>query len=65
MGEQWLTHKKVTHALGDKKVKELLNDLVYEKRSSPEILEEVMKLTGCNEYSASDFLRALVKSPPK
>ena len=61
----WLTPKEIREALGGKKAQEVLNDLVYEKRSRRELLDDVVSLTGCNEYSAEDFLRDLVKNPPQ
>lgn len=61
----WLTPKEIREALGDKKAQEVLNDLVYEKRSRRELLDDVIARTGCNEYSAEDFLRDLVTNPPQ
>jgi len=60
----WLTPKEIGEALGGKKAQEVLNDLVYEKRSRRELLDEVMSHSACNEYSAEEFLRDLVKNPP-
>jgi hypothetical protein len=35
--------------------------LLYERRTRREILDLVMEAVECNEYSAEDFLREIVK----
>lgn len=61
----WLTPKEVGKAMDDKKVQEILNDLIYEKRPRRELLDDVIAISKCNEYSAEEFLRDLVKTPQK
>lgn len=58
---EWMTTGEMGKSLGGKKSKEVLEDLLYERRSRREILDLVMEATGCNEYSADDFLREIVK----
>lgn len=58
---EWMTTGEMRKSLGEKKSKEVLEDLLYERRSRREILDLVMEATGCNEYSADDFLREIVK----
>jgi len=60
---QWMTPKEIEKSLGKRKSKEALEDLLYGRRERPEILELVMSATGCNAYSAEDFLREIVKTP--
>ena len=61
--EKWLTPKEIAQALGPEQTKKLLDDLAYEERTRPELLEEVMEATGCVVHSATEFLRELVKNP--
>ena len=58
----WMTPKEIERALGPKKQKEVFEDLVYNRRSRREILDLLMEATGCNEFSAEDFLREIVKT---
>ena len=58
----WMTAKEIEKSLGKRKFKELFDDLIYDRRTRREILDLLMEATGCNEYSAEDFLREIVKS---
>ena len=58
----WMTPKEIESRLGKRKMREAQEDLLYERRSRREILDLLMEATGCNEYSAEDFLREIVKS---
>jgi hypothetical protein len=58
----WLTPKEIEQKIGKRKTREAQEDLLYQRRSRREILDLLMAATGCNEYSAEDFLRAIVKS---
>ena len=60
-GSAWLTPKEVAERLGDRKAREVQEDLLYARRTRREILDLVMAAVGCNEYSAEDFLREIVK----
>ena len=60
----WMTPKEVERALGRRKLKDVFEDLIYKRRERREILDLLMEATGCNEFSAEDFLREIVKSPP-
>ena len=62
---EWQTPNEIRKALGDKKCRSILEDLAYNNRSQPEILDNIMSLTKCNVYSADDFLRDLLKNPTK
>ena len=57
----WLTSKEIEERLGERKSKEVQEDLLYARRTRREILDLVMAAVGCNEYSAEDFLREIVK----
>ena len=57
----WLTSKEIGERLGERKSKEVQEDLLYARRTRREILDLVMAAVGCNEYSAEDFLREIVK----
>lgn len=61
-GNAWLTPKEIEQMLGKRKAQEVQEDLLYERRSRREILDLLIEATGCNEYSAEDFLREIVKS---
>ena len=61
----WMTPKEVERALGLRKFKDVFEDLIYKRRERREILDLLMEATGCNEFSAEDFLREIVKSPPE
>jgi hypothetical protein len=60
---EWQTPNEIRKTLGPKKCDALLDDLGHERKSRPEILESIMNQTGCNVYSADDFLRDLLKHP--
>jgi hypothetical protein len=60
---QWQTPKEIEKRLGKRKAREAFEDLIYSRRSRREILDLVMEATGCNEFSAEDFLREIVKTP--
>ena len=60
-GNAWLTPKEIEKLLGARKCREAQEDLLYQRRSRREILDLVMEATDCNEYSAEDFLREIVK----
>jgi hypothetical protein len=57
----WMTPKEVTDRLGVRKTREAQEDLLYNRRPRREILDLVIGAVGCNEYSAEDFLREIVK----
>ncbi|MGA1196106.1 MAG: hypothetical protein ACO36I_06355 [Candidatus Latescibacterota bacterium] len=57
----WMTPKEITERLGTRKTREAQEDLLYDRRTRREILDLVMEAVGCNEYSAEDFLREIVK----
>ena len=59
----WMTPKEIQKALGKRKHKDVFDDLIYDRRSRREILDLLMEATGCNEFSAEDFLREVVKTP--
>lgn len=61
-GKAWLTPGEIGGILGARKTKEAQEDVLYARRERREILDLVMEATGCNEYSAEDFLREIVKS---
>lgn len=61
-GSQWQTPKEIEETLGASKHKEVFEDLIYDKRTRREILDLLMEATGCNEFSAEDYLREIVKS---
>ena len=58
----WQTPKEIQQALGKRKTKDVFEDLIYDKRTRREILDLLIEATGCNEFSAEDFLREIVKS---
>ena len=60
---QWLTPKDVAQAIGPGQIKKLLEDLAYGRKDRREILDEVMRAANCVEYSATDFIRELLKNP--
>lgn len=62
-GRQWLTPKEVARALGAQQCHKLLEDLAYERKDRREILDDVMRAANCVEYSATDFIRELLKNP--
>ena len=58
----WQTPKEIEGRLGGRKVREFQEDLLYSRRERRDLLNAVMEAVGCNEYSAEDFLREIVKS---
>ncbi len=60
-GNAWMTPKEIADRLGTRKAREVQEDLLYARRTRREILDLVMEAVGCNEYSAEDFLRDIVK----
>lgn len=60
-GSLWLTSKEIADRLGPRKTKDVQEDLLYARRTRREILDLVMQAVQCNEYSAEDFLREIVK----
>ena len=63
-GSPWMTPKEIEKALGKRKTKDVFEDLIYDRRNRREILDLLTEATGCNEFSAEDFLREIVKTPP-
>ena len=61
-GNAWLTPKEIAGRLGARKTREFQEDLLYDRRNRRELLDAVIEAVGCNEYSAEDFLREIVKS---
>jgi hypothetical protein len=61
--DEWMTPKEIESSLGKRKTKEAFEDLIYSRRPRREILDLVTAAAGCNEYSAEDFLREIVKTP--
>ena len=61
-GGQWLTPGEIEQSLGRRKSREVFEDLIYDRRKRREILDLLIEATGCNEYSAEDFLREIVKT---
>lgn len=60
-GSAWLTPREIADRLSSRKAREVQEDLLYGRRTRREILDLVMEAAGCNEYSAEDFLREIVK----
>jgi len=60
---QWLTPKEVAKAIGPEQTKKLLEDLAYNRKDRREILDGVMRAAHCVEYSATDFIREILKNP--
>jgi hypothetical protein len=60
-GNAWMTPKEISGVLGNRRSKEVFEDLIYNRKSRREILDVVIESAGCNEYSAEDFLREIVK----
>ena len=60
---QWLTPKEVAKTIGPGQIKKLLEDLAYDRKDRREILDEVMRAANCVEYSATDFIREILKNP--
>ena len=61
-GNAWMTPKEIGGSLGKRRGKEAFEDLIYNRKSRREILDFVIETAGCNEYSAEDYLREIVKS---
>ena len=61
--QKWLTPKEIAAALGPVQCKKLVDDLAYERKERREILDDIMRATSCAEYSATDFIRELLKDP--
>lgn len=57
----WMTPKEVGESLGRRKSKDVFDDLLYNRKTRREILDFVIESTGCNDYSAEDYLREIVK----
>lgn len=60
-GNLWMTPKEIGQVLGRRKAREVFEDLIYNRRSRREILDALMEAAGCNEFSAEDYLREIVK----
>jgi len=60
-GNAWMTPKEIEGVLGNRKGKEVFEDLIYNRKTRREILDFVIEQAGCNEYSAEDYLREVVK----
>ena len=58
----WMTPVEIGQILGQRKQKDVFEDLIYSRRPRREILDLLMEATGCNEFSAEDFLREIVKA---
>lgn len=61
-GGQWMTPGEIEQALGRRKSREVFEDLIYDRRTRREILDLLIEATSCNEFSAEDFLREIVKT---
>lgn len=59
---EWQTPNEIRKVLGEKKCNSLVEDIAYNRRTRPEILEAIVGLAKCNVYSADDFLRDLLKN---
>ena len=60
-GSAWMTPKEIAGVVGKRRGKEVFDDLIYNRKSRREILDIVIEAAGCNEYSAEDYLREIVK----
>ena len=60
---KWMTPKEIEQALSSRKRKDAFEDLIYNRRTRREILDLLIEATGCNEYSAEEFLREIAKGP--
>lgn len=63
-GGLWMTPGEIEQSLGRRKSREVFEDLIYDRRKRREILDLLIEATGCNEFSAEDFLREIVKTRP-
>ena len=61
-GGLWMTPGEIEQSLGRRKSREVFDDLIYDRRKRREILDLLIEATGCNEFSAEDFLREIVKT---
>ncbi len=61
-GGLWMTPGEIDEALGRRKSREVFEDLIYDRRTRREILDLLIEATGCNGFSAEDFLREIVKT---
>ena len=61
-GSAWMTPKEISGILGNRRSKEVFEDLIYNRKSRREVLDAVIEGAGCNEYSAEDYLREIVKT---
>ena len=61
-GGLWMTPGEIDEALGRRKSREVFEDLIYDRRTRREILDLLTEATGCNGFSAEDFLREIVKT---
>ena len=57
----WMTPNEVGGRLGRRKAKGVFDDLIYNRKTRRELLDFVIESSGCNEYSAEDYLREIVK----
>ena len=60
-GNAWMTPKEIGDVLGNRRGKEVFEDLIYNRKTRREIHDFVIEAAGCNEYSAEDYLREIVK----
>ena len=60
-GNAWMTPQEIAGGLGNRFGKEVFEDLIYDRKTRREILDFVIEQVGCNEYSAEDYLREIVK----
>lgn len=59
---EWQTPKEIRQTLGEKRCQSFVDDLAYNRKTRPEILDAIMGQARCNVYSADDFLRDLLKN---
>lgn len=57
----WMTPNEVGERLGRRKAKDIFDDLIYKRKTHRELLDFLIESSGCNEYSAEDYLREIVK----
>ncbi len=60
-GNAWMTPKEIGGSMGKRRGKQVFEDLIYNRKTRREILDVVIETAGCNEYSAEDYLREIVK----
>jgi len=61
-GSTWMTPKEIERSLGKRQAKEVFDDLIYNRKTRREVLDFVIESSRCNEYSAEDYLREIVKT---